>query len=55
MGHWTGSICSRWWCVSKQQAEVVALNDLRHQASLDMSDLDECRFKCEDIWVMKGW
>ena len=41
--------------VGKKESEVMTLDNLRHQPSLDMSNLDETRFESQDIWIMETY
>ncbi len=40
--------------ISEQEAEVVALDNLRKETCLNMSNLDERSFKGEDIRFVEG-
>jgi precorrin-6B methylase 2 len=54
VGCGTGGVRSGWRRIGKEKAKVIALNDLGHQASLDMTDFDKRWFKCKNIGIMES-
>jgi len=53
--HQVDIVRQRRWSICEEQPQMRALNDLRQQSGLDVPDLDERGFECEDIRFMKRY